>query len=235
MLETMGWISLIPVMLAIILAVATKNTILSLIIACIVGCFVAGKGIFGFTDLIQSALGNGDFIWALLCVIPFGILVAYYQKSGAIDGVTEYMNKKKVGRKGVQLISWLLGIFCFADSMSPLFVGSTMRKMSDKSKISREKLSYICDSTGACVSVLYPFTGWSSYLASLAVGIGCVATTTDAQGVMLRAIPFNFYAILTVVMVGLVASGIIKDYGPMRKAEKRALEEGKLLRDGAEP
>ncbi len=235
MLETMGWVSLIPVALAIILAVVTKNTILSLIIACIAGCFIAGKGVFGFTDLIQSALGNGDFIWALLCVIPFGILVAYYQKSGAIDGVTEYMNKKKLGRKGVQVISWLLGIFCFADSLSPLFVGTTMRKMSDKTKVSREKLAYISDSTGACVSVLYPFTGWSSYLTSLAVGIGCLATVKDAQALMLKAIPFNFYSWITILMVGLIGFGIIKDYGAMRKAEKRAVEEGKVLRDGAEP
>lgn len=123
MLETMGPISLLPVVIAIILAITTKNTIISLITACIVGGFVAGKGIFGFTDLIQSALGNTDFIWALLCVIPFGILVAYYQKSGAIEGVTEYMKNKKLGRKGVQLVAWLMGIFCFADSLSPLFVG----------------------------------------------------------------------------------------------------------------
>lgn len=93
-METMGWISLIPVIIAITLAIVTKDTILSLVTACIIGCFLAGKGIFGFTNLIQSALGNEDFIWAVLCVLPFGVLVAYFQKSGAITGFTEFMNKK---------------------------------------------------------------------------------------------------------------------------------------------
>lgn len=235
MLETMGWISLIPVFLAIVLAVITKDTIFSLIVACITGCFLAGKGAFGFTDLIQSALGNGDFIWALLCVLPFGVLVAFFQKSGAIEGFTQYMNKKELGRKKTQLCAWALGLFCFADSLSPLFVGTTMRRLSDKAKISREKLAYISDSTGACVSVVYPFTGWSSYLAGLAVGIGCIATVTDGQMLMLKAIPLNFYALLTIVMTGLIAAGVIKDYGPMKKAEKRAAETGAVLGEQANP
>lgn len=234
MLDTMGWISLLPVLLAIILAITTKDTIVSLIVSCVFGCFIAGKGLFGFTDLIQSALGNEDFIWALLCLMPFGVLIAYYQKSGAIEGVTAYMQNKRLGRKGVQLIAWLLGVFCFADSMSPLFVGTTMRKMADTEKVSREKMAYIADSTGACVSVLYPFTGWSSYLTGLAVGVGCLATVADAQKVMLRAIPLNFYAIFSVLMVALIGTGVIKDFGPMKKAEQRA-QGGVLLSDGAVP
>lgn len=234
-METMGWISLIPVILAISLAILTKDVILALVVACITGSILAGRGIFGFTNLIQSALGNEDFIWAVLCVLPFGVLVAYFQKSGAIEGFTKYMSNKNLGRKGTLLSAWVLGIFCFADSLSPLFVGTTMRKLSDKARISREKQAYIADSTGACVSVLYPFTGWSSYLASLAVGIGCIASTEQGQALMLRAIPFNFYAIFTVFLTGLIAAGVIQDYGPMKKAEKRALETGKLLQDGATP
>ena len=117
--------------------------------------------------------------------------------------------------------------------MSPLFVGSVMRKLSDSAKISREKLAYIADSTAAPVSVLYPFTGWSAYLTSLAVGFGCIATREQAFSLMLSAIPMNIYAIASVLMVALVAMGVIKDFGPMKKAEKRAYEEGKLLADGA--
>ena len=234
-METMGWISLIPVVIAIVLALITKNTIISLTIACIVGCFLAGKGIWGFTDLLQSALGNEDFIWAALNILLFGVLVAYFEKSGAIDGFTRIMNKHNLKRKGVQVMSWALGLLCFADSMSPLFVGSVMRKLSDKAQISREKLSYIADSTAAPVSVLYPFTGWSAYLTTLAVGIGCLGTREQAFGLMLKAIPLNLYAILSLVMVLLVSVGLVKDYGPMKKAEKRAVEEGKVLRDGAVP
>lgn len=235
MLESMGWISLVPIIIAIVLALTTKNTVISLTIACIVGCFLAGKGIWGFTDLLQTSLATTDFVWATLTIILFGVLVTYYEKSGAIDGFTRIMNAKHLKRKGVQIMAWALGLLCFADSMSPLFVGSVMRKLSDKAKISREKLSYIADSTSAPVSVLYPFTGWSSYLVGLAVGIGCIENRTQAFSLMLKAIPLNFYAVLTLVMVLLLALGVIKDYGPMKKAEIRALAEGKIVADNAVP
>ena len=110
-------------------------------------------------------------------------------------------------------MAWLLGIFVyFSDSFSPLFVGSTMRSITDKAKISREKLAYIADSTSAPVSVLVPITGWAAYLSGLAVGIGCIVTEEDGSALFLKAIPYNFYAILAVIMVGLIGSGIIKDF-----------------------
>ena len=123
----------------------------------------------------------------------------------------------------------------FSDSFSPLFVGSTMRSVTDKARISREKLAYIADSTSAPVSVLVPITGWAAYLSGLAVGVGCIATVEQGAALFLRAIPLNLYALTAVLFVGLIGSGIIKDFGPMAKAEKRAMEEGKVLRDGAVP
>ena len=110
-----------------------------------------------------------------------------------------------------------------------------MRRLSDKAKVSREKLAYICDSTSAPVAVFLPVTSWSAYLCGLAVGIGAIVTQGDAYNLFVKAMPFNFYAIFSVIFVGLICSGIIRDYGPMKKAEERALKEGKLLRDGAVP
>lgn len=234
-METMGWLSLVPIAIAIVLALWSKNTVFSLSIACIIGCFMAGKGIWGFTSVLQSALGNEDFIWAALTILFFGVLCTYYEKSGAIDGFTRIVNQKELKRRGVQVLAWALGLFCFADSMSPLFVGAVMRKLSDKAKISREKLAYIADSTAAPVSIMYPFTGWSSCLTGLAVGVGCLTTREQAYVFMLKAIPFDFYAVLSILMVLLLGLGIVKDYGPMKNAEKRASEEGKLYRDGATP
>ena len=133
-------------------------------------------------------------------------------------------------------MAWFLGIFVyFSDSFSPLFVGTVMRDISDKARISKEKLSYIADSTAAPVSVLVPITGWAAYLMGLAVGIGSIVTQDDASALFVKAIPFNFYPLFAVIMVGLVASGIVKDFGPMKKAELRAINEGKVLRDGATP
>ena len=232
----MGIISIIPSLLAIVLSFVTRNTIVSLVVACISGTLLAGQGLLGFPTLLKESLGTTSFSWVMLLNTFIGIIVAYFQKTGAIQGFSQFVHDKKLSRKGVQLVSWVLGMFVyFSDSFSPLFVGSTMRSISDKAKISREKLSYIADSTSAPVSVLVSITGWAAYLASLAVGVGCIATTEDASALFIKAIPYNFYPIFAVILVGLIASGIVKDFGPMKKAEDRAMNEGKVLRDGAVP
>lgn len=236
MLETMGWISVIPVALAVILAFATRNTILSLATACILGCFLAGRDFWGFTELLKEALGNSDFIWVVTINMMVAVMAAYFEKSGAVQGFTDLVDRRKLSRRAVQLVSWLLGcLIFFSDSFSPLFVGGVMRRLSDKAKISREKLAYICDSTSAPVAVFLPATSWSAYMCGLAVGIGAIATQEDALNLFVQAMPFNFYAIFSVIFVGLICAGIIPEFGPMKKAEKRALEEGKLLRDDAVP
>ena len=235
-METMGFISIIPAVLAIVLSFATKSTIVSLVIACVTGTLLAGQGLMGFPTLLKESLGTTSFSWVMLLNTFIGILVAYFQKTGAIQGFSQKVHNKNLSRKGAQLMAWVLGIFIyFSDSFSPLFVGATMRNITDKAKISREKLAYIADSTSAPVSVLMPITGWAAYLMGLAVGVGCIATQEDASALFLKAIPFNFYALFAVLFVGLIATGIVPDFGPMRKAEKRAMEEGKVLRDGAVP
>lgn len=236
MLETMGWISVLPVTIAIVLAFATRNTIVSLATACIIGCFVAGRGIWGFTDLIKVSLGNADFIWVVTINMMVAVMAAYFEKSGAIQGFTAIVEKRNFKRKTIQLITCLLGcLIFFSDSFSPLFVGGVMRKLSDKAKISREKLAYICDSTSAPVAVFLSITSWSAYLCGLTIGIGAIMTQTDALNLFIKAMPLNFYAIFSVVFVALICAGVIPEFGPMKKAELRAENEGKLLRDGAVP
>ncbi|MCI8549471.1 MAG: transporter [Lachnospiraceae bacterium] len=235
-LINMGFISIIPPLLAIVLSFVTKNTVVSLAIACITGTLMAGQGILGFPTLLKESLGTTSFSWVMLLNTFIGILVAYFQKTGAIQGFSQWVHDKNLSRRGAQLMAWVLGMFVyFSDSFSPLFVGCTMRSITDKARISREKLAYIADSTSAPVSVLVPITGWAAYLSGLAVGVGCIVTEADGAALFMKAIPFNFYALLAVVFVGLIGSGIIKDFGPMKKAEKRAMEEGKVLADGATP
>ncbi len=200
----MGFISVIPALIAIVLSFVTRNTIVSLVAACITGTLLAGQGALGFPTLLKESLGTTSFSWVMLLNTFIAIIVAYFQKTGAIQSFSQMIHDKNLSRRGAQLMAWILGIFVyFSDSFSPLFVGSTMRSITDKAKISREKLAYIADSTSAPVSVLVPITGWAAYLSGLAVG--------------------------------LIGSGILKDFGPMAKAEKRAMEEGKVLRDGAVP
>ena len=99
------------------------------------------------------------------------------------------------------LLANVLGMFVFfSDYFSPLFVGTTMRSLSDKARISREKLAYIADSTSAPVSVLVPITGWAVYIAGLLIGMGPILDASDAMSVFTQAIPYNFYALLSVLM-----------------------------------
>ena len=235
-IEYFGVLSLVPASVAIVLAFVTRNTVFSLATACLVGVLVAGKGFMGFPDLLKNALGNTNFSWVLLLELFIGISIAFFQRTGAIHNFSQFVARRRMTRIRVQLISWFMGMFVyFSDYFSPLFVGSTMRALSDRFKISREKLAYICDSTSAPVSILVPITGWAVLVASLLIGMGSIHTPADAMMVFIMAIPFNIYAILAVLMVGLIAMNIIPDFGPMKRAEIRAVEQGKVLDDNAEP
>ncbi|AOT69254.1 Na+/H+ antiporter NhaC family protein [Geosporobacter ferrireducens] len=232
----LGIISILPAAIAIILAFKTRNTVFSLAVACFIGVLMAGQGLLGFPNLLKGALGTTSFSWILLLELFIGILIAFFQRTGAIQGFTRIMDNRKLSRVKIQLVAWVMGMFVFfSDYFSPLFVGSTMRGLSDKAKISREKLAYIADSTSAPVSVMVPITGWAVYISGLLIGMGPIEDANQAISVFTRSVPFNFYAIIAVAFVGLFAIGAIPDFGPMKAAEKRALEEGKVLRDGADP
>ena len=234
--ENFGVISLIPASVAILLAFITRNTIFSLAMACLIGVVVSGQGLIGFPNLLKNALGNTDFSWVLLLEFFIGISIAFFQRTGAIRNFSLFIASKKMTRIRVQLIAWFMGMFVyFSDYFSPLFVGSTMRDLSDRFRISREKLAYICDSTSAPVSILVPITGWAVLVATLMIGMGPVQDAGEAMMLFIYSIPYNIYSILAVIMVGLIATKVIPDFGPMRKAEQRAINENKLLRDGANP
>ncbi|WP_417422329.1 Na+/H+ antiporter NhaC family protein [Halomonas sp.] len=231
-----GLLSILPATLAIILAFITRNTVFSLAVACFVGVITLGNGLMGFPTLLKETLGTTSFSWILLLELFIGTVIAFFQRTGAIQNFTAWVERRALTRVRVQLIAWLMGMFVFfSDYFSPLFVGSTMRGLTDRYRVSREKLAYIADSTSAPVSVLVPITGWAVFISGLLIGMGPIETAGQAMGVFLNAIPFNLYAWLSVLMVGLVIIGIIPLFGPMRQAEKRAQEEGKVLRDGAEP
>jgi len=108
-----------------------------------------------------------------------------------------------------------------------------MRDLTDKYRISREKLAYIADSTSAPLIVLMPFSGWAAYLTGIAAGVAAVGDKQEAMTLFIRAIPYNFYAFLAVFMVLFVSIGLVPEFGPMKKAERRALETGLVVREGA--
>jgi len=230
-----NWTSLVPALLAVVLAFVLRDALISLLLACLVGVLLMGQGFQGFPGLITRSLGNEDFIWLCAIELCIGILVAFLQRSGAIDLFRDRASRVVTNRKRAGVMGWVLGLSVFfSDYFSPLFVGAVMRDLTDRHRISREKLAYICDSTSASVIVLVPISAWAAYLSGLAANAG-VGTLEEGLQLFIRSAPFNFYGILTVVMVGLIVLQIVPDFGPMRKAERRTMETGKVLRDGAIP
>lgn len=232
----LSWISIIPPVLAVVLAFITREAVTSLALACLVGVLLMGQGILGFPPLVLRALGNEDFVWVCSMELCIGILVAFFQRSGAVAMFTARAEKWVKTRKQVGVLGWGLGTFIFfSDYFSPLFVGPVMRNLTDKYRISREKLAYICDSTSAPLVLLIPFSSWAAYMSGLMVGNAGISDRTEALEIFIKSIPFNFYSFFAVVLVFLLVTGIVKDFGPMRQAEKRTMETGKVLRDGASP
>jgi Na+/H+ antiporter NhaC len=229
------WTSLVPALLAVILAFVLRDAVISLLIACVVGVILLGQGLQGFPGLLTRSLGDPDFIWVCSIELCIGILVAFLQRSGAIELFRERASRVVTNRKRAGVMGWGLGLSVFfSDYFSPLFVGAVMRDLTDRHRVSREKLSYICDSTSASVIALVPISAWAAYLSGLAAEVGLESREAGLQ-LFIQSVPFNLYSILTVVMVGLIVLQIVPDFGPMRKAEERTLETGKVLRDGAIP
>lgn len=232
-----GILSLAPAVIALVLAFATRNALFSILMGVLVGVVITGQNpVNGLTGIMKSALGNADFIWVLGIEVFIGILVALFQKSGAIQAFADWISRFHLKARGAQAVSFLLGVFIFfSDYFSPLYVGTVMRGITDKAKVSREKLAYICDCTSAPICTMIPFSSWGIYMAGLLIGLGAFTTEQMASDAVIRMVPFNFYGIFSILMVGLISFGIIPDFGPMRKAERRAREEGKPISDTARP
>ena len=233
-----GILCLVPIGIALVLSFVTRDALLSILVGVLVGTVIMGQNpIFGLSSILQSALGNADFIWVAAIEVFIGIMVAYFQKSGAIKAFADKIASYGLTRKMTGGAAAILGLIVyFSDYFSPLYVGNVMRPLTDKALISREKLAFICDCTSAPVAcMLGPFCSWGVYVAGLLVGLGTIADADMAMTAVFKGVPFNFYCIFMFLFCLLNAFGIIPDFGPMKKAEKRALEEGKVFRDGANP
>ncbi|UCE41444.1 MAG: transporter [Candidatus Aminicenantes bacterium] len=231
-----GWLSLVPPLLAIFLAFITREPVSSLAVACLAGVLIMGQGPLGFPELLVKTLGSENFMWVCLIEVNIGILVAFYQRSGAVAMFSRRVSHLTKSRSQTQFLGWGLGLFIFfSDYFSALFTGPVMRNLTDKAKISREKLAYICDSTSAPVVVLTPITAWAVYISGILIGVGPILDKKDAISLYIKAIPFNFYALFSILMVALICGKVIPEFGPMRKAERRAIQTGEVLRSGSTP
>lgn len=243
--ESYGFLSLLPPIIAIVLAIATRQVFISLLFGIWLGWMIISgfqpitgtlATVQALVDVFQDPGSTRTIMFAALV----GALIIFIQRSGGVEGfirrVTAFLDRYEAKRSGsnriiVQLLAWLTGLLIFVESsISVLTVGALYRPVFDKLGISREKLAYIADSSSAPSSILIPFNGWGAFIMGLLVAQGF----DDPFYTMFSAMRYNFYPILALLLVLLIIFWK-KDFGPMARAEKRVREEGKLLADGAQP
>ena len=225
--------ALLPPVVAIGLALITKEVYSSLLIGIAAGAVLYSNFSFEgtlthvFSDGIVSVLSDSYNVGILIFLVILGAMVALMNKAGASAAFGRWAQKNIKTRAGAQLASIVLGCLIFIDDyFNCLTVGSVMRPITDKHQVSRAKLAYIIDSTAAPICIIAPISSWAAAVASFA---------EEGQGLNLfiRAIPYNFYALFTIVMMlGLVFIKV--DFGPMAKFEKNAIEKGDLF-SGSNP
>ena len=228
----LGIITIIPPLLAIVLAFITRNVVISLFLGVMSGSLIlqlsGGSGIvsgivLAFLDFISRALKsladpwNAGIVLQVLCI---GGVINLVGKMGGAKAVAESLARRAKSAKGAQTISWFLGILVFFDDYAnSLIVGPIMRPVFDKMNISREKLAFVIDATAAPIAGLAIISTWIG----LEVGLIHDAFTSihvdiDAFGVFLSTIPYRFYNILILAFI-LITAYMAREFGPMRKAE----------------
>jgi Na+/H+ antiporter NhaC len=230
---------------AILLAIKTRQVFISLLLGIWFGWVVLSGGnlidgtlntVQGLVDVFRDPGNTRTIMFSSLV----GALIAFIQRSGGVEGFIHTVNRRlqKMEQKSnhsprvtVQMFAWLTGVLIFVESsINVLTVGSIFRPIFDKLKIPREKLAYIADSISAPTCILIPLNAWGAYIMGLLIAQGI----DNPLAIMIRAYPLNFYPMFAMIIVVIVIL-TQKDIGPMKKAERRAREEGKVLRDGATP
>lgn len=215
--------SLLPPVVAIVLALITKEVYSSLFVGILIGgIFYSGFAFEGtvthvFQGGIISVLSDSYNVGILVFLVVLGVMVCLMNKVGGSAAFGEWAKAHIKSRAGAQLATIVLGVLIFIDDyFNCLTVGSVMRPVTDKHQISRAKLSYLIDATAAPVCIIAPISSWAAAVTGFVEG-------EDGFSIFIRAIPYNFYALLTIVMMLTIV--LLKvDYGPMRFHEDNAIK-----------
>ena len=232
-----SWYSILPPLLAIILAISTKQVILSLFAGIWMGFTIMSgfnplSGVTASLDGIINVFTDPGDTRVLMFTLIIGALIATIEHSGGVRGFVHFLETRRWVHNGfrAQILAWATGLFIFIESNITLLVaGSVSRPLFDRYHVSREKLAYLIDATSAPVCVMIPLNAWG------AVIVGLIASTgvENPLETFIESIPYNFYAIVAIILSAIV---IWKDLniGPMKKAEERT-QNGDLLWPGATP
>jgi Na+/H+ antiporter NhaC len=240
-------LSLIPALLAIILAILTRDVVMSLLIGIFSGYLIMNgfhpaDAFVSLFEGIISLFSEGWITKTIIFALLVGSIIRLIVDSGGVDGFVEYLTKKSQiikSKRASLLLAYIIGLVIFIESsITSLLAGTVSRPLTDKYGASRQKLAYVCDATSAPVCSLIALNGWGALLIGLITSqISAGMISGNAVEIFIHAIPFNFYAIVALILVLIVIlSG--KDFGSMKRYEQEAqpiethssMAEGKISR-----
>jgi Na+/H+ antiporter NhaC len=240
-----SWFSILPPLIAILLALIFKEVIISLFIGILSGSLIANgfrfdpynlfMGTFDVLDkYIIGSLNDFSHLAVILFSMLIGGVVALISKNGGMAGVVNRLSKYATSARSSQMVTFALGIAIFFDDYAnSLIVGNTMRPITDKYKVSREKLAYLVDSTAAPVAAIAFITTWIgaelSYIDEQIPNLSLrgMESFPSAYSIFISSLAYSFYPLLTIAFMFLIIY-MKRDYGPMYKAEMRARQTGKV-------
>ncbi|MEM9259667.1 MAG: Na+/H+ antiporter NhaC family protein [Bacteroidota bacterium] len=223
-MEHFGWLSLLPTLTVVVVALVFRKTFEALLAGIILGfVFMAGTGFFGaFTDSLLSVMADPTIGWIILVCGLFGSLIHLIVAAGGARAFADFLLRYVTSRRSALLTTWLLGLCIFIDDyLNALTVGASMKRVTDRFGVPREMLAYVVDSTAAPICVLIPLSTWAIYIAGLLESEGVAASGAGLQA-YLGIIPFIVYGWAAAILVPLVALGWIPPLGAMKRAEIRA-------------
>ena len=230
-MEEYGAISLIPVTIVLIVAIITHRTIAAVTSGALVA-FLIADGFSFITSLSKSILvvmQDENTGWVLMVCGLYGSFIALLVRAGGAQAFGDLVTKRVQSKKGALLWTWALGLVIFLDDyLNALTISSSMKKVTDKYKTSREMLSYVVDSTAAPTCLLVPLSTWAVYFSGLLEKNG-VAAEGEGINLFIQSIPYMLYPIVALAIVPLVILGVIPLMGTMKSAEHRAQTTGQLV------
>ena len=237
-----GFTSLLPPLLAIIMALITKQIVISLFLGIWLGVIFLQDlsilhGLLRFLDTyLVEAMTDPSHASIILFTLAFGGMVGVLAKNGGMQGIVDKISEYASSNRSGQLSTMMMGILIFFDDYAnTLLVGNTMRVLTDKLRISREKLAYLVDSTAAPVTSIAIISTWVGFeIGLMQEAMVDVGIHDNIYIVFIQTIQYRFYSLFALVFV-LLVGWTQRDFGPMLAAEKRSVKSGKVLRDGASP
>ena len=217
---------LLPALVTVVTAIFSRRPIESLLAGVFVGLLMLepAAALSNFSSILLEVMMNETIAWVIIVCGLMGSLITLLMRVGAASAFSRTLSSKAQNSTSALLYTWLLGLVVFIDDyLNALAVGSSMRKVTDKFKVSREMLAYVVDSTAAPICVLVPVSTWAVFYAGLFVDAG-YAESGQGMALYISAIPYMVYPIAAMLLVPLVAVGIVPALGMMKSAEQRATE-----------